>query len=339
MEYAIETFNLTKKFIPTRGFADLLHPFVKKEVTALDNVSIKIKKGELFGILGPNGAGKTTLIKILCTLILPTTGTAYVNGYDIVKEEEKVKASIGLITGEERSFYWRLTGRQNLFFFASLHNFSSSEAQKRINNVLNFVGIEDKADDKFHSYSTGMKQRMAIARGLLNDPPILFMDEPTRSLDPGTAQNLREFIKERLVKEQGKTVFLSTHHFEEAEQLCDRIAVINKGRIKAYGTLSQLRDMIGKREIYVIKVKNLSNSVLGKLRDLEGVITFSTDAQSDLGFSEIQVSLSNSETVLPKIIEMIVNTGGKIHACNTKEVVINEIFTQLVSETGGMHVD
>ena len=182
-----------------------------------------------------------------------------------------------------------------------------------------------------------MKQRMAIARGLLNDPAILFMDEPTKSLDPGAAQNLREFIKERLVKEQGKTVFLSTHHLEEAEQLCDRIAVINKGRIKAYGTLSELRDMIGKRETYIIKVKNFSNNVLGKLRDLEGVITFSTDAQSDV--VSLKIQLSNSETVLPQIIEMIVNTGGKIHACSTKEVVINEIFTQLMNDAGGMHAD
>ena len=337
MEYAIETFNLTKRFIPTRGFIDLLHPFRKKEVTALDDVNIKIRRGELFGILGPNGAGKTTLIKVLCTLILPTCGTAYINGYDTIKEEEKVKASIGLVTGEERSFYWRLTGRQNLYFFASLHNFSSSVAQKRVNNILNFVDLEDKADDKFHSYSTGMKQRMAIARGLLNDPAILFMDEPTKSLDPGAAQNLREFIKERLVKEQGKTVFLSTHHLEEAEQLCDRIAVINKGRIKACGTLSELRNMIGKREIYVIKVKNLSNSVLGKLRDLEGVISFSTHVQSDV--VSLEIRLSNSETVLPRIIEMIVNTGGKIHACSTKEVVINEIFTQLMNDAGGMHAD
>ena len=337
MEYAIETFNLTKKFIPIRGFIDLLHPFRKKVVTALDDVNIKIRRGELFGILGPNGAGKTTLIKVLCTLILPTCGTAYINGYDTIKEEEKVKASIGLVTGEERSFYWRLTGRQNLYFFASLHNFSSSVAQKRVNNILNFVDLEDKADDKFHSYSTGMKQRMAIARGLLNDPAILFMDEPTKSLDPGAAQNLREFIKERLVKEQGKTVFLSTHHLEEAEQLCDRIAVINKGRIKACGTLSELRNMIGKREIYVIKVKNLSNSVLGKLRDLEGVIGFSTHVQSDV--VSLEIRLSNGETVLPRIIEMIVNTGGKIHACSTKEVVINEIFTQLMNDAGGMHAD
>ena len=331
MEYAIETFNLTKKFIPPRGFKGLLHPLKKKAVIALDDVNLKIRKGDLFGILGPNGAGKTTLIKVLCTLILPTSGTAYVNGYDVTKEEEGVKASIGLVTGEERSFYWRLTGRQNLLFFASLHTFSSaSVAQKRVNEVLNFVGLEDKADDKFHSYSTGMKQKMAIARGLLNEPEILLMDEPTKSLDPGAAQNLREFIKERLVKEQGKTVFLSTHHLEEAEQICDRIAIINKGTIKAYGTLNELRDMIEKREIYVITVKNLSNSVPDQLRDLNGVNDLSTHASSDAVTLEIQ--LSNTESVLPRIIATIVNSGGEIHACSTKEIVINDIFSQLICE-------
>ena len=331
MEYAIETFNLTKKFIPPKGFIGLLHPLKKKEVLALDDVNLKIRKGDLFGILGPNGAGKTTLIKVLCTLILPTCGTAYVNGYDVTKEEEGVKASIGLVTGEERSFYWRLTGRQNMIFFASLHTFSSaSVAQKRVNDVLNFVGLEDKADDKFHSYSTGMKQKMAIARGLLNEPEILLMDEPTKSLDPGAAQNLREFIKERLVKEQGKTVFLSTHHLEEAEQICDRIAIINKGTIKAYGTLNELRDMIEKREIYVITVKNLSNSVPDQLRDLNGVNDLSTHASSDAVTLEIQ--LSNTESVLPQIIATIVNSGGEIHACSTKEIVINDIFSQLICE-------
>jgi ABC-2 type transport system ATP-binding protein len=337
MEYAIESFNLTKKFIPIRGFIDLLHPFRKKAVTALEDVNIKIRKGELFGILGPNGAGKTTLIKVLCTLILPTCGTAYVSGYDIVKEEEKVKAAIGLVTGEERSFYWRLTGRQNLIFFASLHKLSSSEVQSRVNDVLNFVALKEKADDKFHSYSTGMKQRMAIARGLLNEPEILFMDEPTKSLDPGAAQKLRAFIKERLVKEQRKTVFLSTHHLDEAEQLCDRIAVINNGRIKACGALSELRDMIGKRERYVIKVKNLSNRVPGKLSDLDGIIASSTHLHADVVTLELQ--LSDSETVLPQIIELIVGTGGKIHACNSKELVIDEIFAQLMKDSGGMHAE
>ena len=247
MEYTIETHDLTKKFALQKGFTDFLrHPFRKDAMTAVEDVNIKIEKGELFGILGPNGAGKTTLIKMLCTLISPTDGTAYVNGYDIAKDSGKVRESIGFITADERSFYWRLTGRQNLKFFASLHNFYSGDAEERIDKLLSLVGMEERADDRFLSYSAGMKQRMAIARGLLNDPAVIFMDEPTRALDPGAAQNVREFVRDRIVGDEGKTVFLSTHHLPEAEELCDRIAIINEGRIVAVGTLNELKSALDK---------------------------------------------------------------------------------------------
>ncbi len=247
MEYSIETYDLTKKFALQKGFTDfLVHPFRKDELTAVKKVNIKIGKGELFGILGPNGAGKTTLIKLLCTLILPTEGTAYVNGYNIVGDSGKVRESIGFITTDERSFYWRLTGRQNLKFFASLHNFYSYDAQKRVDELLNIVGLINRANDKFLSYSAGMKQRMAIARGLLNDPEVVFMDEPTKGLDPGAAQNLRGFIKERIVKEQGKTVFLSTHHLGEAEQICGRIAIIDEGELRVIGSPEELKSTLDK---------------------------------------------------------------------------------------------
>ena len=247
MGYAIETYDLTKKFALQKGFTEfLMHPFGKNEITAVKKVNIKIRKGELFGVLGPNGAGKTTLIKLLCTLVLPTEGTAYVNGYNIAEDSGKVRESIGFITADERSFYWRLTGQQNLKFFASLHNFYSFDAQKRVNELLDIVGLKNRADDRFLSYSAGMKQRMAIARGLLNDPKVVFMDEPTKGLDPGAAQNLRGFIKERIVKVQGKTVFLSTHHLGEAEQLCDRIAIIDEGEIRVIGSPEELKSELTK---------------------------------------------------------------------------------------------
>ena len=334
LSYAIETFDITKRFLQTKRYRELLlHPFRKKELIALEKVSIKVKEGELFGILGPNGAGKTTLIKVLCTLILPNEGTAYVNGYDVVEDGEKVKASIGLVTSEERSFYWRLTGRKNLEFFASLYNFSNWETKSRISEVLRLVGLEDRADDRFDNYSTGMKHRMAIARGLLNDPAILFLDEPTRSLDPYAAQKLREFIKEDLVRGQGKTVFLSTHNLEEAEQLCDRIAIIDKAMIKASGTLSELRKNVREQEKYVLEVKNFSEGLLGKLSCLEGVIDFS-NAPLKADVVSLEFLLSNSETVLPQIIKTIVNTGGKIRACNREKALLGEIFAQLTEESG-----
>jgi ABC-2 type transport system ATP-binding protein len=164
----------------------------------------------------------------------------------LARPSGKVRESIGFITADERSFYWRLTGQQNLKFFASLHNFYSYDAQKRVDELLDIVGLKNRADDKFLSYSAGMKQRMAIARGLLNDPEVVFMDELTKGLDPGAAQNLRGFIKKRIVKEQGKTVFLSTHHLGEAEQLCDRIAIIDEGEIRVIGSPEELKSALDK---------------------------------------------------------------------------------------------
>ena len=211
----------------------------------MDGVDLSIRKGEVFGILGPNGAGKTTLIKILCTLILPTGGEARVNSFDVEKESGRVRESIGLVTTDERSFYWRLTGRQNLEFFASLHNFYSDDARDMVEELLGVVDLKYAADERFLNYSAGMKQRMAIARGLLNDPAVLFMDEPTRSLDPGAAQGLRGFIKGEIVKERGKTIFISTHNLAEAEELCDRVAIFDDGKIKVIGSPADLKASLG----------------------------------------------------------------------------------------------
>jgi len=229
-----------------RGLGDLVRrrPAIDG-ITPVDGVDLSVRKGEVFGILGPNGAGKTTLIKILCTLILPTAGSARINGFDLEKESGRVRESIGLVTTDERSFYWRLTGRQNLEFFASLHNFYSDDARNMVDDLLGVVDLRYAADERFLNYSAGMKQRMAIARGLLNDPAVLFMDEPTRSLDPGAAQGLRNFIKEEIVGERGKTIFISTHNLEEAEELCDRVAIFDDGRIKVVGSPADLKASLG----------------------------------------------------------------------------------------------
>jgi len=327
MSYAIETFGLTKRFARTKGFIDLLHPLRRTEITAIEDVNLKIKKGELFGVLGPNGAGKTTLIKMLCTLILPTSGTASVNGYDIVDGADDVRASLGLVTGEERSFYWRLSGRQNLEFFASLHGFSSSDAHRKVDELLDIVDMVDKADDRFHNYSTGMKQRMAIARGLLNDPDILFMDEPTKSLDPDAARRLQEFIK-RLVKDQKKTVFLSTHHLDEAEHLCDRIVIIDRAKVMTCGSLSEIREKVGDEIMYILEVRRFSDKMLDKLSNLDGVIDVSTYARSDI--SSLKIRLSDSEIVLPQIIDAIVEGGGKIQRCEIDEISLDSVFARII---------
>jgi ABC-2 type transport system ATP-binding protein len=231
MSHIIETFDLTKRYPQIKRYHEIvIHPFQKREITALDGVNIRVKRGEVFGLLGPNGAGKTTLIKTLCTLLLPNEGRALVNGYDIVKEEREVKRCIGYVVNDERSFYWRLTGRQNLGFFAMLNNLTPDRANRRIDEVLQLVGLEANGDKRVKDYSTGMKQKLAIARGMLSDPEVLFLDEPTRSLDPMIAKSLREFIRRNIAEGQGKTVFLSTHNLGEAEELCDRLAIIDRGK-------------------------------------------------------------------------------------------------------------
>lgn len=245
MEYAIKTENLTKKFVGAKSWSSLLsNPFQKKKtLLAVNNVSLEVKKREIFCLLGKNGAGKTTLIKLLCALISPTSGDAYVNGYNIA--EDKVRSTIGLVTGEERSFYWRLTGRQNLGFFASLYDLSGDLAKDRIEVLSRLLKI-DYMDKKVGAYSQGMRQRLAIARSLINDPAVIFMDEPTKSLDPIASQEIRIFIKETLIGQQRKTVFFSTHDLIEAKFLADRLAVMEKGEIKRDFAQGELEDfMVG----------------------------------------------------------------------------------------------
>lgn len=246
---SIETIGLTKYFFSKR-----------EKISAIKNINFNVKESEIFGIIGPNEAGKTTLLKILSTLILPTKGTAFVNGYEIIKEPIKVKSSIGLITGDERSFYWRLSGKQNLEFFAAFYNIPEGLSKKTIENLLSLLQINNP-DQRLGEYSAGMKQRLGIARSLLHNPPVLLMDEPTKSLDPGAASEIRTFIKQNLAEKQKKAIILATHNMYEAEQICDRIGLISKGEMFSYGTLEELRKKAGlpkKSNLEQIYEKNIS---------------------------------------------------------------------------------
>ena len=230
---ALDIRDLGKVFKKRRSLREILtHPFQKPgKVRALSGITLEVRAGEIFGLLGPNGAGKTTLLKILSSLVVPTEGRALVNGHDVATASQRVRASIGLVTSDERSFYWRLSGRENLHFFASLYNVPRSRIRERCSYMLDKVELTAKADQPFMEYSTGTKQRLAIARALLNEPPIIFMDEPTRSLDPAAAKHLRQFASETLNKEEGKTIVLATHNLHEAEQLCGRLAILHLSKI------------------------------------------------------------------------------------------------------------
>jgi sodium transport system ATP-binding protein len=232
----IEVQNLTKTFRDKKR--GLVH--------ALDHVSFQVQRGEIFGLLGPNGAGKTTTLRLLATVLSPSEGTAAVGGYDIVREPEKVRKQIGFLSGD-MGLYPRLTAREILSFFAKIHGMEGAALRARINEVIELVGMGDFADTKTDRLSTGMKQKVAIARSFVHDPPILILDEPTYGLDVPTARLIENFILD--ARDRGKCIVFSTHVMEEAEYLCDRIAVVHEGRLRIVGTMDELRAHTGKRRL------------------------------------------------------------------------------------------
>lgn len=328
MTVAIEIKNLTKRFPRTSGFRDLL-PFRERQwVSAVEGISLDIEEGGFFGLLGPNGAGKTTLIKLLCCLILPNSGTAQVLGHDILGEEQAVKRLVGLVSAEERSFFWRLTGRQNLQFYSSLYRLPRQEVGEHSDEVLNLVGLADEGDIRFQNYSTGMRQKLAIARGLLSHPRILFVDEPTRSLDPVSAQAVRRLLKEKVATE-GKTVVLATHNMSEAEQLCDRLAIMDHGRVIALGSVQELRSIFQRHEECELQVRHLSEAILPRLCLIDGLLDCCVTAKQD-GVSILELKISNRSTVLPQVLQLIINSGAEVCDCQLKELPLEEIFVHAV---------
>jgi len=210
----------------------------------LQEIHLRVKRGEILGLVGPNGAGKTTLLKIFASLIIPTGGRALICGHDVVRDPIPAKRKIGFVPSEERSFYWRLSGRQNLRFFASLYSIHGKERNRRIRAALEAVGLEEKGNVRFKEYSSGMKQALGIARGILHDPPVLLLDEPTRSLSPDVAKKIRELIHQKAQNER-RTVLISSHNLKEVEELADHIAIIHHGAIQALGSISELKARAG----------------------------------------------------------------------------------------------
>ncbi len=308
MEYAIETFDLTKVFKPAR-FSRFRRKRAdyKKEVVAVDHINIKVKQGEFFGLLGPNGAGKTTTIKILCTIILPDDGYAVVNGYNILKEDSKVRASVGVISPVARSLFWRLTGKQNLELFASLYDLPRDLAKKRIDEVLGIVGLTDRANNRVYEYSSGMKNKLIIARSLLPDPPILLCDEPTLGLDPQSAKGLRNLLLQ-LNRDEGRTILLTTHYMQEADDLCERVAIINKGKIVALDAPDKLKNMMGERDILELEISKPSQDLPSILSKIEGVRSIKTELTEE-GVLRVRMHVEDQEKIMPRLLKALERRG------------------------------
>jgi ABC-2 type transport system permease protein len=328
LSYSVETFSLTKRFPRQKGLDGLLRPSRREEVVAVDSVTMSIKKGELFGLLGPNGAGKTTLIKLLSTLVLPTSGDALVAGHPL-RDGEAVRRRIGLVTGEERSFYWRLSGRENLRFYASLYGLSGEQTRARVQELADLLELHEVLDHRFDTYSSGMKQRLALARGLLNDAEILFLDEPTRSLDPSSAARLRETIR-GLAHDHGHTVVLVTHQLGEAEQLCDRLGIMRRGSLTVVDEVSRLKELVRPEVRYRLEITRLPEATLGELRGLDGVVELSAEALGP-GKAALELRLRESTSAFSEALRIVVESGGQIDHIGTGDVTLEEVFEECTS--------
>jgi ABC-2 type transport system ATP-binding protein len=298
--------------------------------TAVDGVDLQIERGEIFGLLGPNGAGKSTTIRMLCTLLEPTSGTAHVNGFDIVKQANEVRRSLGTLLAGERSIYWKLTGRENLEYFAALYHIPATAARQRVDELIERMELKERANELVEKYSTGMRQRVAIAKALLARPPILLLDEPTLGLDPQAARRLRELIAE--LKQEGHTILLTTHYMEEADLLSDRIGIIDQGKIIALDTPEALKQRIDQKEVIRLEVSGWQDYIGDKLRALSDVQNLVARQQGEADLWEVNLQASNSRAVLPKLVENISQNGTRLVNMNIVKPSLEDVFIHLTGK-------
>jgi ABC-2 type transport system ATP-binding protein len=294
---------------------------------AVGGVSFDIKAGEIFGLLGPNGAGKTTTIKMLCTLLEPSGGTATINGYDVVREAGQVRQSLGAVLTGERSVYWKLTGRENLEYFAALYHIPRPIATRRIAELLERLDLAERADELVERYSSGMKQRVAIAKALLPNPPVLLLDEPTIGLDPQSARNLRELIQE--TRAEGRTVLLTTHYMEEADQLSDRVGIIDGGRVIALDTPAELKRAIQQQDILQLEVERFDPSMNDALHALPTVAQVRSHHLDGDGAWSVALHAADSRAVLPGLIELVGSRAGRIRHLEVMQPTLEDVFISL----------
>jgi len=295
-----------------------------KEVMAVEDVSFDIKSGELFGLLGPNGAGKTTIVKMLATLLIPTKGTVTILGNDVVKDAKQVRKHIGFIFGGERGLYWRLSGIDNLRYFASLYDVDPEVSKKRIPYLLEMVGLKDRGDERVEGYSRGMKQRLHVARTLLHDPEILFLDEPTIGLDPVGAREFREVI--RNLQSEDKTILLTTHYMFEADSLCERVAVIDKGIIVAMDSPSELKKHVADLSVIEIETFGTSDQIVERVRSLSFVDSLHVQEQDQRQMLLIQTS--RGAEAVPDVMNSL--NGQRVGRVIVREPTLEDAYVRLV---------
>jgi ABC-2 type transport system ATP-binding protein len=288
-------------------------------------VSLHVPRGSVFGLLGPNGAGKTTTVRILSTLLTPTRGTAAVLGFDVMNDTAQVRRNIGFVLGGDRGLYGRLTGMENLEYFAALHHIEPRSATRRSNELLDTVGLSDRGNDRVETYSRGMKQRLHIARGLLTDPEVVFMDEPTIGLDPQVAQEVRAIIPQ--LRERGKTVLLTTHYMFEADALCDQLALIDRGKIVAEGSPGEIKRRISRLSVIELQLRALPASLIPCIEAMEGV---SSVRASQDGMLHRVVVQGEPDTGLRERVAGLVN-AALVESVLEREPTLEEAYLRILA--------
>jgi ABC-2 type transport system ATP-binding protein len=325
-DHAIETQDLGRVY-KIRG--NKRESQVRKELVALEKVNLTVERGELFGLLGPNGAGKTTLIKILTTLLAPTSGWARVASHDVIKAPHLVRPRINMVSGGESSGYGLLTVRENLWMFSQFYGMPSKEANHRIVELLKLVGLEDRIHTKSSDLSTGLRQKMNIVRGFLTDPEVLFLDEPTLGLDVGASRDVRKLIRNWLDANKSRTLLLTTHYMVEAEELCDRVAIINKGRVLACDTPANLKRNLQRDAIFEIEtspLNGLNHTILGYQPEVKKAAL--TEAE---GGAKLELILKE-ESALASVINLITQKNIKILRLSKREPSLEDVFMELVGQ-------
>lgn len=300
-----------------------------KTLVALDGVSLEVPRGGLFGLLGPNGAGKTTLIKILATLLLPTSGTARVEGLDVTRDMQGIRERISMVSGGETSGYGLLTVEENLWMFARFYGLDNTTARKRIDEMLEVVGIADRKRTKISDLSTGLRQKMNFVRGFISDPSVVFLDEPTLGLDVTAAREVRGFVKQWMREQPDRTVLLTTHYMAEADELCDRLAIIDRGKLMALDTPYNLKHRLQQEAIFNLKVGPLGPKPNrdAMIENVPGVRQASVHEQN--GHTELSLILAG-EDALAGVLSHLTGRGSSLISLEKREPTLEDVFVALV---------
>ncbi len=326
MDFAIRTENLSRTYKIRGGKKS-----EPRSLVALTDINLEIRPGELFGLLGPNGAGKTTLIKILTTLLAPSKGHAWVSGYDVAEEPDKVRPRINMVSGGETSGYGLLTVRENLWMFSQFYGLSSSVANQNIKRLLDVVGLSDRINAKSSDLSTGLRQKMNIVRGFMTDPDVLFLDEPTLGLDVGASREVRRFIRSWVDNNPTRTLMLTTHYMVEADELCDRVAIINQGRVLACDSPANLKRNLQQDSIFHLEVSPFNGSLnASKFEALPGVCNVVHRPQE--GFEALDFILQE-EQALALVVSTLNSANIRLLNLRKTEPSLEDVFVNLVGQS------